>query len=246
MKKIYYLTKHFLKVFLAYKINFLAILIIPIISIVYHQSDRLFSPIPVEEYYSYLSLWLAYLVTVTAFTIGYEVVMLREQQFLKQMTFVVKNYRLVIYSKIITHFILLISTVTILVALSTVLFQIPFINLLLFSYGAVLLPFLPLSFIFLVLNVLPMHTENLQPIITVTTMAMLFFINFLNLFEPTSTLMTIINPMNFALETGKIWTQLFLDGVQINIFAVIITMILYFVIGSIALNKTRIVANFRM
>lgn len=246
MKKIYYLTKHFLTVFLAYKINFLALLIIPVISIIYQQSNRIFQAIPVEEYYAYLSLWLAYLVTVSAFTIGYEIVMLREQQFLKQMTFVVKNYRLVIYAKMITHFILMIATVSILVALSTVLFQIPFINLLLFSYGTVLLPFLPLSFIFLVLNVLPMHTENLQPIITVTTMAMLFFINFLNLFEPTSTLMTVINPMNFALEAGKIWTQLFLDGVQINLLAVMLAIILYLAIGTIALNRTRLVANFRM
>ncbi len=246
MKRIYYLIQHFLKVFTAYKINFLALLIIPAISIIYHQSDFIFQAIPITEYYEYLSLWLAYLVTVSAFTIGYEVVMLREQNFLKQMLFIVKNYRLIIYAKIITHFILLILTVTILTVLSTVLFKIPFLELLLFSYGTVLIPFIPLSFLFLILNIFPIHRENLQPIITITTMGMLFFINFLNVYEPTSTLMTVINPMNFALEAGKIWSAPFLQGINGNSLAVMIATGLYMIIGLVSLQKTRIVPNFRM
>lgn len=246
MKKIYSLTNYFLKVFLAFKINFLALLIIPVVSIIYQQSDSLFQKIPAADYYAYLSLWLAYLVTITGFSIGYEIVLLREQQFLKQMKFIVKDIEAVLYAKILTHLILLLGTVIILAAFSRLLFFVPFFSTLLFSLGSILFPFLPLSFLFLVLNLLPIHTENLQPIITFTTMAMLFYLNFMDIFSASTSLLIFINPMNFALEAGKIWSQLFLTGIQINLTAVGLASIFYLAIGYYALKNTRILANFRI
>lgn len=246
MKKIYYLTKHFLRVFVAYRINFLALLIIPIVSIIYQQSDQVFQSIPIVDYYSYLSLWLAYIVTVSTFAIGYEIVILREQQFLKQMQFITRDHRFIISAKILTHFILLFFTVFLLALISQILFAVPFFSVLSFSIGFVSLPFLPLSFLFLILNLLPMHTENLQPIITFTTMAMLFYLNFLDFFNQTTTLLVMLNPMNFALEAGKIWGGLYLSGIQVNTFAVTVTGGLYLILGCFAMKNTRIVANFRM
>lgn len=246
MRKIYYLTKHFLKVFTAYKINFLSILIIPVFGVIYQQSAFLFQQIPVAEYYYYISIWLAYMVAISSFSTGHQIVMMREQQFLKQMKFIVKDYRLIIYAEILTQFIILIFTVTILVILSTILFKIPFLNLLFFAYGKVIIPFLPLSLVFLIFNLLPIHTENLQPIITVATMLIIFSINFIDLEGPLSTFLIIVNPLNYAIEIGKIWDTLFFSSISINYFAITFATVLYLIIGYFSLNNTRIVANFRI
>lgn len=246
MKKIYYFTIYFLKVFTTYKINFLALLVIPVIGVVYQKSEYIFQLVNLEGFYQYIAIWLSYMVTMSAFTIGHQVVMIREQQFLKQMKFVVKDYKVIIFSVILSQFIILIVTVMILTLTSTLLFKVPFLSLLLFSYGVVILPFIPLSFLTLIFNLLPIHAENLQPIITITTAAMLFFTNFIHLTERVSIFAIVVNPMHFALETGKIWTSLFLSSIPINYLGVVMALILYFIIGYYALKNTRINSNFRM
>lgn len=246
MKRTYYLAKHFFKVFTAYKINFLSILIIPIFGIVYQQSGSIFEQVNRDEYFHYIAIWLAYMSTMAGFTIGHQIVLIREQQFLKQMKFVARDHKLVIYAVALVQLFILILTVTILSATSSLLFNMPFIELLVYSYGVTLVPFVPISLLFVLFNLFHIHAENLQSIITVTTAAMLFFTNFIYLTESVSTISIIINPMNFALEAGKLWGTIFLPDLSINYMGVTLAGILYSCIGIYSLKKTRITPNFRI
>lgn len=148
MLRIYYLVKHFLKVYTAYKINFLSILIIPIFAIVYQQSDLIFEQIDKSQYFHYIAIWLAYLSTITGFTIGHQLVLIREQQFLKQMKFVVGDHKVLVAALMLVHLFILIITVTILSITSTILFRAPFFELILYSSGIVLISFMPISLLF--------------------------------------------------------------------------------------------------
>lgn len=246
MRQTYYLAKHFLKVFTAYKINFLSILIIPIFGIIYQQSGSIFEQVNRDDYFHYIAIWLAYMSTMAGFTIGHQIVMIREQQFLKQMKFVAKDYKLVIYAEALVQLFILFLTVTILSATSAILFSMPFFELLIYSYGVTLIPFVPISLLFVLFNLFPIHAENLQSIITVTTAAMIFFTNFIYLTESVSTISILINPMNFAVEAGKLWGTLFLSGLSINYMGIILAGILYTCIGIYSLMKTRITPNFRI
>lgn len=246
IQKIYYLTRHFIKVNTAYKINFLSILVFPVIGIIYQLDEYIFQSISIEELYRYLSLWLAYMVTITAFTIGHKLVSLREQQFLKQFSFITQNPKVIILSLILSQFITLLGIVSILALGSTFLFKVPFFDLWIFCLGTVIIPFLPLSLLFLVLNLLPIHAENIQPLVTIGTAFMLFYLNFLSVTEPATLFRTLINPMNFALEAGKIWGSAFIPNVIINSQNVLVTGMAYLIIGYFAMRFTRINANFRI
>lgn len=246
MKRVYYLAKHFLKVFFAFRINFVGILIIPVFGVVYQQSPLIFQEVQTEEFFQYIAIWLAYMTTMSGFTIGHQVVSLREHQFLKQMKFVARDYKQVIYAQITVHFLLLIGTATILTLTSAILFGMPFFTLLFFNYVVALLPFIPISLVFLVLNLFPIHRENLQPLFTVATMAMVFFTNFLTFSESLSTWAVVLNPMNFSLEAGKIGAALFLSNLEINYLGVAVAAVIYLSIGVYSLKNTRIIANFRM
>lgn len=233
--------------FSAYKINFLSILIIPVIGVVYQQRDFIFEAIEVGAFYQYISIWLAYMVTMTSFTIGYQLVMIREQQFLKQMKFIVQDYKYVIFSLILSQYFILAITVLILAITSSILFNIPLLRLLIFSYGVVTIPLIPLSFAFLVFNVIPIHAENLQPIITVGTALMLFSMNYISPIQEISLINLIVNPMQYVLEAGKIWGAAFTQSnLLVNYPALIVATLWYFAIGFLSVKHTKIVPNYRI
>lgn len=246
MRKVYFMAKYFIQVTATYRINFLSLLIFPVLGIVLQFNPYLFQEVPVEEYFAYLTAWLAYMVTINAFTVGHQLVALRERQFLKQFMYITRDLKVVIFSLIFSQLFTLLTTVSILALTSTLLFKVSFIGVWLFSTGTVLLPFFPLCAVFLVLNLFPIHLENLQPIITVSTAFMLFSMNFMQVTEVKTITSILFNPMNFALEVGKIWGSNFFTSITFNTYGVMLSTPIFISIGFLAMKHSKINANFRV
>lgn len=243
--QVYYLSKHFLRVFSKHKFNFIFSLLVPIFGVLYQQKHIMFEKVDSASFLNFLSIWISYMVAMSGLTIGSQLVTIREQNFLKQFTFVTRDYRLILLAEIITQFIILLTTTGILVLISSIVFSVPLFHLMLLSYGIIFLSFIPISLLFLIFNVFKFHIETMQPITTILTGLFIFMTNFFTLTSSVQTLYIVTNPMLYSLEIGKIVLMLFTKGIPINWTAIIIATIFYCAVGFYSIRHTKITAIFR-
>ena len=56
----------------------------------------------------------------------------------------------------------------------------------------------------------------------------------------------LFNPMNFALEVGKIWGSNFFTSITFNTYGVMLSTPIFISIGFLAMKHSKINANFRV
>jgi hypothetical protein len=242
------LIKHFLRVMFYYKINFIFTFGVPLFSIIYTMRSKIFQhpqPLPTMEM---ILFWNGYMIVLYALLgSGPAIVMLREDQFLKQFVFISGNRWAVIAAKFTSQLIVLLVSALVLDVLCCLFFSLPFLTLLWITLTMIFICELPIYALFLFFTVLNVRQETIQPIMNIV---IFFFIaltwNNFSEIAAVNHIITIINPIDYASQVGltllsRIFPSVTSSPLPVMVFATCI----YLMVGFFSLKRMKILPIFR-
>ncbi|MCO7126232.1 hypothetical protein NIE88_10645 [Sporolactobacillus shoreicorticis] len=234
------MIKHFLRVLMYYKINFIFTLGVPVGSIIYTMRGYIFHMSNQQIVQTHIGYWISYMVVLYAImNSGPSLVILREEQFLKMFLFISGSVRSILCAKFISQFLLLSISVLILDILSCLLFGLPIIRLFIQSILLIILCSPPIFSLFLFFAALPLRQETITPLINV----LIFCFIFLSVSQ-INHLLIFVNPIDYTFQIAR-----FLFGVTVfhavRLWLPITVTLFYLLIGAFAVKKMRFLPIFR-
>ncbi|SFG37740.1 hypothetical protein [Sporolactobacillus nakayamae] len=242
------LIKHFLRVMFYYKINFIFTFGVPLFSISYTMRSKIFQqpqPLPTMEM---ILFWTGYMIVLYALLgSGPAIVMLREDQFLKQFVFISGNRWTVIAAKYSSQLIVLLVSTWVLDIVCSVFFSLPFITLLWITLAMIFICELPIYALFLFFVALNVRQETIQPIMNIL---IFFFIALTwNDFSGIATvdhIITIINPIDYASQVGRaLLSRIFPNVIFSPPSVMVLATCIYLMIGLFSIKRMKILPIFR-
>lgn len=186
------------------------------------------------------------MIVMAGINTGTQLVNLREINFLKQFTYVTRDYRIIFFAQMMTQYIVLFVTTFIIVVTSSLVFKVAFFKLLIVAYGMIVITALPVSFFFLVFTVFRIQIETLQTIVAILTTGLLLMMNFIDLGSSSPMILIMVNPILYVFEVGKL-LLLYVVGVSLpfNVLSLFVTTLVYSLIGVLSIRYAKLMPIYR-
>ncbi|WP_028984188.1 hypothetical protein [Sporolactobacillus terrae] len=244
------MTKHFLRVMVYYKVNFIFSFGVPLVSIIYSLRKYIFRHPEQKETIELIIFWISYMIVLYALMdSGSALVRLREEQFLKMFLFISRNKWKVIMARFFSHLIVLTASAVLFDLIASILFSLPFGTLLGITAVMICVCVIPVYSLFLLFAALPFRQETIQPIVNL--LIFFFLIITLNHFSGTTTffnvLLLLTNPMNYAFDVGLTFLSFLSsnDAPPVSWLLLLLISCIYLIIGFVSIINMKILPIFR-
>lgn len=250
VKQSYEYSLLFLKVLMNHWFQSVVIIIIPIVFMIWNNKEWLHQPPDQFDLLSVTSGWLGFMITFAILSgIAFNLVIMREQGFLKMFLFISGSVVPIILGTILAQFVVLTVTVFIFSSVISVLFHSHFILLFFGSFLLVVLTLLPVSFFTLWIPALSVKKESLSPIVSLSIIPLLYFTSFNIGFENGwIRYFLVLNPVEFIFQLSVLLFNAIFDINRNLVFSIKyigVVWMLYFFVGLFFLKKVKVNAHYR-
>jgi hypothetical protein len=192
--------------------------------------------------------WTGYMIVLYALLgSGPAIVLLREDQFLKQFIFITGNRWAVIAAKFISQLMVLLASVLVLDVLCSLFFFLPFFTLLWITLAMIFICELPIYTFFLLFAVLNIRQETIQPIMNILIFIYIALTwNDFSGIAAVDYISTMVNPIDYASQIGRILlSSIFSNVTFLPPLVMVLATSIYLIIGIFSLKRIKILPIFR-
>ncbi len=186
----------------------------------------------------------SYMILITAADgIGMGLLSMRDSNFLKMYTYISGSKFPIVFGKILSQLFFLWVNMVILLLFSAIIHQQPVTSLLLTSI-LILIPIaIPMYFLFVIPAILRVRATSLGPLLT---LGVILLVNFSNVHMSTGTALDYVvylNPATVIVTLSKSVHTFLVDATIDIVWASLIVLIIYFVIGIISYQRLDIISR---
>ncbi|MFT8871653.1 MAG: hypothetical protein ABF868_05120 [Sporolactobacillus sp.] len=247
-------AKHFLRVAFYFKLNFIMLIGVPVVSILFNQQQWFVRTPRINDVAAVLSSWLGYMLAYWYLVSGSgtTVIISREEHFLKMFYFISRGVVPIIIGDFLANSLTLFAVIILLDLVLMIAFKMAFAGLCMLLLLSAIVSSIPVYCAFLLIGLFPLKTKSLPPVTTIIT-AFLIFLTAYSFHDDQTFLVylfTLINPAEYTRQLGLLFAQLAGAGVTgaphvAPLFLAAVTAV-YLTGGALAVKKVALQPNYKL